>query len=103
MTWVSPSATTLPGPLAMAMLRDAHNASRSGLGLLVLEGCGPGPWAARRHRLRRCLLTSGFTVVWLLRYFTVVMYGPVDPGLRPILSPHRAPCRSTAPTLQFLY
>src|SRR5215470_4280692 len=71
--------------------------------LLVLEGCGPGPWAARRHRLRRCLLTSGFTVVWLLRSFAVVMYGPVDPVLRPILSPHRALCRSTAPTLQFLY
>src|SRR5215475_9376730 len=71
--------------------------------LLVLEGCGPGPWAARRHRLRRCLLTSGFTVVWLLRHFAVVMYGPVDPVLRPILSPHRALCRSTAPTLQFLY
>src|SRR5215475_8092521 len=38
MTWVSPSATTLPGPLAMAMLRDAHNASRSGLGFARSRG-----------------------------------------------------------------
>src|SRR5215813_176080 len=73
--------------------------------LLVLEGCGPGPWAARRHRLRRCLLTSGFTVVWLLRHFAVVAgwvcssRSAADPS---ILLDAR-PCRSTAPTLQFLY
>src|SRR5437870_9775035 len=40
MTWVSPSARTLPGPLATATLRNVHDASRW-LGFARLGGCGP--------------------------------------------------------------
>src|SRR5690348_12177305 len=80
MTWVSPSARTLPGPLAMAVLRDAHNASRIGLGLLVLKGCGPLFLGAWRHPLRRRLLVCGFTVVGLLHCLAMVRTGLLVPS-----------------------
>src|SRR2546430_17639227 len=63
----------------MAVLRDAHNASRFGLGLLVLEGCGPLFLDAGQHRLRRCLLMCGFTVVGLLHCLAMVQTGLLVP------------------------
>src|SRR5882762_5347538 len=71
----------------MAVLRDAHNASRFGLGLLVLECVGICFLDAWQHRLRRCLLMCGFTVVGLLHCLAMVQTGcwsrsAADPGPR---------------------
>src|SRR5215471_17117149 len=88
----------------MAVLRDAHNASRFGLGLLVLEGCGPlflGCLAASAPMLPSHVR---LTVVGLLHCFVVVRTGLLVPPLRPIPAPAGLlACRSTGPTLQFLY
>ena len=74
-----------------------------GLGLLVLEGCGPLFLGAWRHPLRRRFLVCGFTVVELLHCLARVRTGllvpsAADPGPGRCLA-----CHSTAPTLQFLY
>src|SRR5262245_17665689 len=105
MTWVSPSARTLPGPLAMAMLRDAHNASRFGLGLLVFRGLWA--WSLRRPAASAATLPPHVRLYRRLApsSLRVVRDGSAGPGLQPTPAScwTPGPCRSTAPTLQFLY
>jgi hypothetical protein len=73
-------------------------------GCSVLESCWPLLLGAWRHPLQRHLLVCGFTLVGLLHCLAMVRTGRLVPPLRPILAfAGRLACRSTAPTLQFLY
>src|SRR5262245_47803409 len=75
----------------MAVFHDAHNASRFGLGLLVLEGCWPfvswvpgcilsdAAFSCAAYRCRTPSLLCGGTD------------GPAGAPLRPILAPRWAP------------